>query len=256
MGFTRGGGGTGKFPDMAMEITNIGIEYREYDNGAQHKFVIVYEPLREDSKLGVQTDMLNTSNVLKVEGKKQTVTVGGTSENAFDLDVIGDVITGGEVRGKAKVWLDKLEELKVPIAELENTGDISTLIGLQMNGRQMTYSEAIKRKGESKYEEKPFWMPMKILRMPTKKKSLKQEVLEFIGSDKTEDEVIDWCKANKKGMKAVFDTIAEAKEIEESITGAEKTTTFHVKDTKQKTEDKQLEKEVEEEFGEDMEGIE
>jgi hypothetical protein len=205
MGFTRGTGSTGKFPNMPAELTNIGVDYREYDNGAQHRFVVVYRPMDSDSPLSVQTDMLNTSNVLKVEGKKQQITVGA-SENAFDLDIIGDLITGGEVKGKAKVWLDKLEELKVPIAELENSGDLSTLIGLQAEWRQMTYSEAIKRKGKSKYEEKPFWMPMKILRMPIKRKSLKQEVLEF-ADGKTENEVINWCKAENKKMSEVFQIV-------------------------------------------------
>lgn len=206
MPFTRGKGGNDKYPDMPAEITNIGIDYREYDNNAQHRFVVVYDPMRDDSPLSVQTDILNTANVLKVEGKQQTIIVGGASENAFDLDIVGDTIADGEVKGKAKVWLDALEKLKVPIAELENTGDLSTLIGLQAEWRQMTYSEAIQRKGKSKYEEKRFWMPMKILRMPIKRKSLKQEVLEF-AEGKTEDDVIAWCKREGKKMSDAFEVI-------------------------------------------------
>ena len=211
MGFKRSAGGGGNYPDLPAEIVNIGIDYQEYKDGkAQHRIVVVYQPTKDDSPLGMQTNMLNTSNSLKVEGRKRTITVGA-SASAFELELVGDIVTGGEIGGKAKVWLDKWEKLGFPMKDLENSGDFNTFIGVEAELRQMTYSEAIGRKQDdnSEYAEKPFWMPVKILKMPKKQKSLDEEVLEFAGG-RTEDNLIDWAKDTGKKMSDVFGAIDKA----------------------------------------------
>lgn len=205
MGFTR----SGSFPDMPARINNIGIDYAEYDKSAQHRIIVVLTPLEEDSKLGVQTIFLNTANVLKVEGEKQTIRVGIT-ENAFDIDIVGNLVTGGEIGGKAKIWLDMLEKAGYAVSELEGSGDFSALIGLEAEWTQKTYSELTNRKQNTNFTEKPFWIPTKILKSPEKKKSFTQEVLEA-ADGKSEDELIDWAKKYGKKYSAVFGEVDKAK---------------------------------------------
>ena len=160
MGFNVG---DDKFPDMPAEIVDIGVDYREYEDRAQHRLIVVLKPLEEDSPLSVQTVILNTSDVLDVGGKESVITVG-TSESAFELNV-HDTIKGGTIKGKARTWLAKLTKLGVPIPN--ETGYLLELLGLQAEWQQMTYSEAIGRKANVEYEEKRFWVPMKVLRQPT-----------------------------------------------------------------------------------------
>lgn len=160
MGFTVG---DDRYPDMPAEITDIGVDYREYEDRGQHRLIVVLKPMEEDSPLSVQTVILNTSDILEVGGKESVITVG-TSESAFELSV-HDTIKGGTIKGKARTWLGKLTKLGVKIPN--ETGYLPELLGLQAEWRQMTYSEAIGRKANVEYEEKRFWVPMKILRQPT-----------------------------------------------------------------------------------------
>ena len=160
MGFNVG---DDKYPDMPAEIVDIGVDYREYEDRAQHRLIVVLKPMEEDSPLSVQTVILNTSDVLDVGGKESVITVG-TSESAFELNV-HDTIKGGTIKGKARTWLSKLTKLGVKIPN--ETGYLPELLGLQAEWQQMTYSEAIGRKANVEYEEKRFWVPMKVLRQPT-----------------------------------------------------------------------------------------
>jgi hypothetical protein len=160
MGFNVG---DDRYPDMPAEIVDIGVDYREYEDRGQHRLIVVLKPMEEDSPLSVQTVILNTSEVLDVGGRESVITVG-TSESAFELNV-HDTIKGGTIKGKARTWLSKLTKLGVKIPN--ETGYLPELLGLQAEWRQMTYSEAIGRKANVDYEEKRFWVPMKILRQPT-----------------------------------------------------------------------------------------
>jgi hypothetical protein len=195
MGFDRGSGGG--FPDLPAKIVNIGIDYVEYETNSQHRIVVVFEPLSKESPLNTQTNMLNTSNELVTGGKEEVLFVG-SEENGFSIDIVGDIVVNGTIGGKAKVWLDKLEELGYDMTNLEHTGDLAVLVGIEAEWRQMTYSEAVKREPNAEYPEKKFWMPVKLLKKPAVQKTIDQEINEVIDG-KTEDKMIDFAK--DKGMR-------------------------------------------------------
>jgi len=205
MGFGRGVGGG--YPDLPAKIANIGIDYVEYENKSQHRIVVVYKPLAEDSALGEQTNMLNTSNELVTGGKEETISIG--MENSFAIDIVGDIVVSGTIGGKAKVWLDALEELGYNMTELEDTGDLAILVGLEAEWRQMTYSEAVGREENKEYPEKKFWMPVKLLSQPKKKASEEEGVLSAMDG-RTEKEMLAWSKEKGKKASNVFSRIDKA----------------------------------------------
>ena len=195
MGYTRGGGGG--FPDLPARITKVGIDYVEYETKSQHRIVVVYEPLDAQSPLNVQTNMLNTSNELVTGGKEETIFVG-SEQNGFPLEIVGDIVVNGVIGGKAKVWLDALEELGFDMTSIENTGNLNSLVGIEAEWKQMTYSEAIGREPNLEFQEKKFWMPVKLLKKPEVQKTNEEQIMEKINGA-TEDNMIDFAK--DKGMK-------------------------------------------------------
>jgi hypothetical protein len=193
MGFTRNVGSSDRMPDMEAEITNIGVDYQKYKDGKEeHRLIVVWNPIGKSEDRRVQTDILSVSSVLKLSGKTQTITVG-SSENFFELEVLGDVIEAGELGYKAAAWLDRLEKLKVDLPE--RTGNLQELLGLQAVIHQTTFNEALGRKAKEK--EKPIWMPIEILKTPEKKVSLKEAVLEVI-EGKTEADMEAWYKGTNR----------------------------------------------------------
>ena len=162
MGFTTDGEGNGRLPDITAVITNVGIDYREYDSGDnENRLVVVWEP--EGDVFSTQTEILSTYNILKVKPNKSAIRVGG-SENGFDLEILGHIIIEGKLGYKASVWMDKLEELGVKVPS--DSGNLQELIGVKAVLRQLTYNEV--KGGEAGDREKPFWMPIEIL--PTTEK--------------------------------------------------------------------------------------
>ena len=245
------------FGKYEAEVVNAGVAHGEYGD----QMIFVVRPKNE--KMNIQTIFLSMGKGKYVfDDGEERITIGKGSERAFEITIFKVIVSGPKIPiiSKAGLFLNALKHLGVDV----KGSDMRIYLGLKLELEDVTHNEAIRRFNEAHpdikdiselskgYAEKSgnITMPVTLL---GKKKSLKQEVLEFMGSDfKTEGEVIDWCKASKKGMKGVFDTIAEAEEIEETIRGPEKTMTFHVKTTKQKIENKQLEKEIEEEFSEEF----
>jgi len=203
MGFTsdedenRGDG----LPDITAVMTDIGIDYREYDNGNdENRLVVIWEP--EGDVFGTQTVTLSTYNLLTVEPNAKDIRVGG-EENGFNIEIIGHVIKEGKLGYKAAIWMNALEALGVKIPS--DSGDLHELIGIKAVLRQMTFSEA---KGNEKRErEKPFWMPIEIVPvaepqpsiggsgakseiMPSER-SLRDAVLE-VAPGMSEKELIEW----------------------------------------------------------------
>ena len=158
MGFTSDDdSGDGRLPDITAVITNIGIDYREYDNGNdEHRLVVTWEP--DGDVFGTQTATLSTYSILKIVPEASVIHVGG-EENGFDLEILGHVIEEGKLGYKAAVWMKKLEELGVKIPS--ESGNLHELIGVKAVLHQMTFNET---KGREKLErEKPFWMPIEIV---------------------------------------------------------------------------------------------
>ena len=205
MGYTRGGGGG--FPDLPARIEKVGIDFVEYENKSQHRLVVVYEPLDAESPLNTQTNMLNTSNILVISGKEGMIQVGSV-ENGFSLDIVGDVVRNGVIGGKAKVWLDKLEELGFDMTSIESSGNLNALVGIEAEWKQMTYSEAVGREPNAEYPEKKFWMPVKLLKKPVVPKTIDEEILDSIGG-KTEEEMMDFAKDKGMRVATVFQKIED-----------------------------------------------
>lgn len=206
MGFDRGSGGG--FPDLPARIENIGLDYVEFKNGAQHRIVVVYEPLEDKSPMGTQTNKLNTSNELVTGGDEQTIEAPGR-DGSYNIDIVGDIVVNGTIGGKAKVWLDALEKLGYDMTNLERTGDLSVLVGLEVEWRQMTYSEVVKQEPDPEYPEKKFWMPIKLLKKPAVQKTIDQEINEVIDG-KNEDKMMDFAKDKGMRVATVFQKIEQA----------------------------------------------
>lgn len=205
MGFDRGAGG--RFPDLPARIENIGLDYVEYDNGAQHRIVVVYTPLDDKSPMGTQTNKLNTSNELVTGGHEQTIEAPGR-EGSYNIDIVGDIVVNGTIGGKAKVWLDALEKLGYDMSALERSGDLRVLLGLEAEWKQMTYREAIGQEPNTEYQEKKFWMPTKLLKKPVVQKTINEEIAENIGG-KTEENMMDFAKDKGMRVATVFQKIEE-----------------------------------------------
>ena len=190
--------GNGGLPDISATIIDIGIDYREYDNGNdENRLVVLWKP--DSDTFGIQTAILSTYNVLKVKPSPRIVRVGG-SENGFDLEIIGDVIEEGVLGYKAAVWMNKLESLGVPIPS--DSGDLRELIGTKAVLKQMTYREA---KGNKRGEgEKPFWMPIEIIDQKEKPAQSDEvevsttptlslyDAVKAVAPGKSEKEIVDW----------------------------------------------------------------
>ena len=208
MGFTsdESSGNDGRLPDITAVITDIGIDYREYDNGNdEHRLVVIWEP--DGDVFSTQTETLSTYNILKIKPEASVIHVG-SEENGFDLDILGHVIEEGKLGYKAAVWMKKLEELGIKTPS--DSGDLHELIGVKAVLHQMTFNEA---KGREKLErEKPFWMPIEIISVSkgiragvsetkvngveddlseTSERSLHDAVLEE-ASGKAEKELVEW----------------------------------------------------------------
>jgi len=183
MGFTsdedenRGDG----LPDITAVMTDIGIDYREYDNGNdENRLVVIWEP--EGEVFGTQTVTLSTYNLLTVTPDAKDIWVGG-EENGFNIEIIGHIIKEGKLGYKAAIWMKALEALGVKIPS--DSGDLHELIGIKAVLRQMTFSEA---KGNEKRErEKPFWMPIEIVPTPEKAKGVDDLGEDVVEAEKKSD---------------------------------------------------------------------
>lgn len=154
------GGGDGDYPPVAATIVDIGVDYRDYGDGnEENRLIVIWDP--EGDKLGRQTSILSTSNLLEVVPKASVMRVGGP-DNGFDLEIIGDVVTKGVLGYKASVVMNALKDLGVKLPE--GTGALRELVGIKAMIKQKTYNEAKGR--ERKAAEKEFWIPVELVGQP------------------------------------------------------------------------------------------
>jgi len=164
MGFTtdEDSGENGRMPDIVAELIDIGVDYRQYDDGnEENRLIVIWKP--ENEVFGRQTSILSAANLLTVKPAARDIRVGG-AENGFDIEIVGDVILKGNLGYKAGIWMKKLEDLGVKTPG--ETGNLRELIGTTAVISEKTYNET---KGKpAKPSEKPFWIPIEI--KPTTKK--------------------------------------------------------------------------------------
>jgi hypothetical protein len=200
MGFsTDGEGSDGDYPPIAATIVDIGVDYRDYKDGnEENRVIIIWDP--EGDKLGRQTSILSTSNLLEVEPKASVMRVGGP-DNGFDLEIIGDVVTKGVLGYKASVVMNALKGLGVKLPD--GTGALRELVGIKAMIKQKTYNETKGRERGS--AEKEFWVPVELLGQPvsgeetpaapeaakTPERSLADAVLAVLAK-KGEKELVEW----------------------------------------------------------------
>ena len=194
-------GSGGRMPDIEAEITNIGVDYREYNDGnEENRLIVIWKPKGE--VFGTQTEILSNSGLLNVLSRPQNIQVGG-QEHGFNIEVLGDVIEGdGKLGYKAALWMNALSQLGVKVPS--KSGDLKELKGLTAVLSQKTYNEAMGR--EKTEREKPFWVPIKILKFPgdsgvveaapsepveTTTLSLEGAILAVVAF-KAEKELVDW----------------------------------------------------------------
>jgi hypothetical protein len=153
-------GGDGRMPPISATIKDVGVDYREYDNGSEEsRLVVLLEP--DSDVFGVQTVILSNNHILKVKPNARNIRVGGP-ERGFNLEIIGSVIKSGKLGYKAALWMAKLKALGVKTPE--DTGDLLELIGIKAVFKQLTYNEA---KGRPKRDtEKMFWVPIELVSTP------------------------------------------------------------------------------------------
>jgi hypothetical protein len=197
-------GGDDDYPPVAATIMGIGVDYRDYGDGnEENRLIVIWEP--EGDKLGRQTSILSTSNLLSVEPKASVMRVGG-SDNGFDLDIIGDVVTKGVLGYKASIVMNALKDLGVKLPE--ETGALQELVGVKAMIKQKTYNEAKGR--ERRPAEKEFWVPVELLGQVvtgevTSEESVAAKSPEVPLADavrsqlsgKTEKELVDWFEDTK-----------------------------------------------------------
>lgn len=245
MGFTNDedSDGDGRMPPISATIIDIGVDYREYDDGNDESRLVVF--LKPDSDVfGVQTVILSNDHILKVKSNERNVRVGGP-ERGFDLVIIGNVIESGKLGYKAALWMAKLKALNVKTPE--DTGDLTELIGIKAVFKHLTYNEA---KGRPKRDaEKAFWVPVELVSTPVKTsiantvdepveklteeqssiiRTLREDILANVDG-KTESEIVEWFeKSQHYDGKTVVPLFAELTKMGEEGKLKEKNGVYEV----------------------------
>ena len=145
----------------------------------------------------------------KFGGKQQVITTG-VGEKAWDVTVYDEIVSGPRIKviTKGGLFLNALKHLGFELPG----GDITAYVGLVLDLEEIKSIEAIQRfneihpdnKLEAFGKEYKITIPTRIISMPVKKVPLKEQVLDFISSEKTENEVIAWSKEEGVSMKDVF----------------------------------------------------
>lgn len=149
--------------------------------------------------------------------RNQQVITTGEGEKAFDVTVYDEIISGPKIKvmTNAGLFLNILKHLGFELAG----GNINAFVGMKLDLEERKANDVIeifneahpktpldKRTGS--YENGKITIPTKIISMPAKKVPLAIHVLDFIATEKTENEVIAWCGESKeRSMKEVFDIL-------------------------------------------------
>lgn len=244
---------TGGFGSYEAEVINAGVTHGDYGD----QMVFVCKPKNE--KMNLQTIMLSMGKGKYVFDLLKEVITVGKGAKAFEITMFKEIVSGPNIPivSKAGLFLNALKHLGVDV----KGGDMRIYVSLKLELEDIPHNEAIKRFNKAhpdikdiselskEYAEKSGNITIPV-RLIGKKKTLKQEVLEF-ADGKTENEVIEWCKAESKKMSVVFKIV----DVEMEKTIGEEDEVFSVKRVNQEPKKKRLEQEVEEQFGEELEGI-
>ena len=188
----------GGFGPQEAEVINAGVGIGKYGP----EILLVCKPT--NPKRGLQNLHMGIGKEGKFEfGGKQQVVTTGKGEKAFDVTVYDEIVSGPKIKviTKGGLFLNALKHLGFEMSG----GDMTACIGLIVDLEEVKSSEAIRRFNEIHPDNviKAFGkdyditIPTKIIKLPVKKVSLKEAVLEVI-EGKTEAEMEAWYKGTER----------------------------------------------------------
>ena len=152
-------------------------------------------------------------------GNPRTIETG-RGENAFTTTIYDEIVSGPKIKvmSNGGLFLNALKHLGFELTG----GDLTSCIGLKLDLEEMDSNAVIEQfnkehpksdlpKRTGAYAGK-ITMPVKIIEMPVKKIPLKDQVFDFVSSEKTEKEVIEWSRERGATMKDIFDNLDTLKE--------------------------------------------
>ena len=152
-------------------------------------------------------------------GNPRTIETG-RGEKAFTTTIYDEIVSGPKIKviSNGGLFLNMLKHLGFELTG----GNVTSCIGLKLDLEEMDANDVIKRFNEehpsSDLPERTgdfagkITMPVKIISMPKKKIPLKEQVLDFISQEKTENEVIEWGRESGASMKDIFDNLDTLKD--------------------------------------------
>lgn len=184
------GGGFGPYE---ATVVNAGAGISKYGP----EILLVCEPT--NPKRGLQNLHMGIGKGDYRFGGKQQVITTGKGDNAFDVTIYDEIVSGPKIKVIAKggLFLNALNHLGFELPG----GAVTAFIGLKLDLEEVKSTEAIRRfnqvhpdnKLEAFGEEYKITIPTKIIAMPVKKVTLREAVLEVI-EGKSEAEMGEWYK--------------------------------------------------------------
>lgn len=210
---------SGGFGPYEAEVTNVGVLQGKY--GPQLLFVC--KPTNPERRS--QTLFMGMGKGEYAFGGKRETIITGEGERSFETVVQKEIVEGPKIKvvTKAGLFLNALKHLGF---ELQG-GNLTVFIGMVLDLEEMPFNDAIKRFNAShadstldeltgEYANAKITIPTKIIKMPVKKVSLKEAVLEVI-EGKTESEMEAWYKGTERydgSVTPLYKLLAELEKAE------------------------------------------
>ena len=208
-------GSGSSFGSYEATITKAGVAHGKY--GAQ--MIFVCQPTNPQRR--AQTLFMSMGKGEYVFGGTSEAIITGDGENAFQTLAQTEIVEGPKINimSNAGLFLNALKHLGFEVVG----GDMTIYIGLKLDLEEVSQNEAIRQfnilhpdtpldERTESYAKGKITMPVRVIEMPAKKIPLKEQVLDFIAAEKTENEVIAWCKEEGTSMKEVFANLDALKE--------------------------------------------
>lgn len=197
---------SGGFGPYEATVENAGVAQGKY--GPQ--MIFVCKPTNPERR--TQTLFMGMGKEYAFGGASEVI-VTGDGEKAFETTIQKEIISGPKIKviTKAGLFLNTLKHLGFELVG----GDMSVFIGMKLDLEEIKFNEAIQifntahpdsilQELTGGYANTKITIPTKIISMPAKKVPLKERILDYISTEKTENEVIAWSKESGATMQEVF----------------------------------------------------
>ena len=203
------------FGPYEATVTKAGVAHGKY--GPQ--LIFVCQPTNPQRR--AQTLFMSMGKGEYVFGGESEAIITGDGENAFQTLTQTEIVEGPKINilTNAGLFLNALKHLGFEVVG----GDMTIYLGLKLDLEEVSQNEAIQRfnalhpdthldERTGNYAKGKITMPVKIIEMPAKKIPLKDQVLDFVSTEKTENEVIEWSRESGATMKDIFANLDVLKE--------------------------------------------